>query len=417
MGELRDGWRLVLAALIGIACGVTGLFFYSAGIFLKPIAAEFGWSRTALSSVNLVAAVALAATAPFVGLIADRIGARVIALVSGIGLCVGFLLLSRTPGHLPTFLALIALAVLLGAGASPVVFTRLINQRFDKARGTALGLAQMATGIAGALLPPLLLPYVAQHGWRAGYVALAVVSLASLPLVLLLIGRTSTSMHPAKEAAGKAAAAKAVGVTLREAVATCTFSSIGVVLVFAAIGIGGMIVHLVPMLTDAGLTPARAGAAASLMGIAIILGRAFTGVIVDRVFAPRVAMVAFTLAACGCWLLAWGGSSWAAAAACLVGLAMGAEIDLISYFVARYFGLAAYGSIYGWLYAVFMIGTSIGPLIAGAAFDRAGNYDAAVTILGTSLALAAVATLLLGPFPSWTQSSDLTGARSSARRA
>lgn len=161
-----------------------------------------------------------------------------------------------------------------------------------------------------------------------------------------------------------------------------------------------MIVHLVPMLTDAGLTPARAGAAASLMGVAIILGRAFTGVIVDRVFAPRVAMAAFILAACGCGLLAWGGSPWAAAAGCLVGLAMGAEIDLISYFVARYFGLASYGSIYGWLYALFMIGTSIGPLIAGAAFDRAGNYDSAVTILGASLATAAVATLFLGPFPS-----------------
>src|SRR5690348_17004466 len=144
MVELRDGWRIVLAALVGIAFGVTGLFFYSAGVFLKPIASDFGWSRAALSSVNLVAAVSLAITAPFMGWIADRVGARAITLVSGVGLAVGFALLSRSPNSFPTFLALIAVAVLLGAGASPVAFTRLVNLQFEKCRGTALGLAQMA---------------------------------------------------------------------------------------------------------------------------------------------------------------------------------------------------------------------------------------------------------------------------------
>jgi MFS family permease len=403
VAELRGGWRIVLAALVGIAFGVTGLFFYSAGIFLKPVSAEFGWSRAALSAVNLVAALSLAGTAPFVGWVVDRVGVRVVALVSSCGLAAGFLLLSMAPGSLPFFLLLIGMTALLGAGASPVGFTRLVNLWFDKARGTALGLAQMATGIAGALLPPLLAPYVAEHGWRAGYVALAVVALASGPLVVLLIGRSglaSSSTSPSDRSPGPRALTSAPwGMTLTEALHTPVFFTLAAVFVLAAIGVGGMIVHLVPMLTDAGLTPAHAGAVAGLLGLAIIFGRAVTGVIVDRVFAPRVAFVAFALAACGCWLLAWGGALWAAGAAVLVGFAMGAEVDLISYLVARYFGLASYGRIYGWLYAVFMVGTSIGPVLAGAAFDRFGNYDVALAVLGSALALAAAATLRLAPFP------------------
>jgi MFS family permease len=390
LAELRAGWRIILAALIGIAFGVTGLFFYSAGIFIKPVAGELGWSRAAVSSVTVVAGLSLAATAPFVGWVVDRLGVRVVALAAGIGLAMGFLLLSRAPPSMTVYLGLIALTVLLGAGASPVAYTRLVNLWFERARGTALGLAQMATGIAGALIPPLLTPYVAERGWRAGYVALAIVALASVPVVLILIGRAS--LPPAARPATS-------GLMLREAVRSPVFMVLAALFVFAAIGIGGMIVHLVPMLTDAGLSPVRAGAVAGLLGFAIIFGRAATGIVVDRVFAPRVACVAFALAACGCWLLAWGGAEWAAVAAVLVGLAMGAEVDLISYLVARYFGLGAYGSIYGWLYAVFMVGSSIGPVIAGAAFDRWGNYDVGIAVLGSSLAIAAVIALRLRPFP------------------
>jgi MFS family permease len=393
--ELRRGWRIIAGSLLGIAFGVTGLFFYSAGVFLKPISAEFGWTRTAISSVNLVAALTLAGTAPLVGWLVDRFGVRAIVVASNCGLACGFLLLSTSQGSFPAYLALIALTLLLGAGAAPVVFTRLVNLWFDRGRGTALGLAQMATGIAGAVIPPLLAPYVEQNGWRNGYHALAVVALASMPVVLLLLGR-STERSPTSTTGSPM---PLPGLTLQEAVRTSAFRALALMIACAAIAVGGVIVHLVPMLTDAGLTPERAGGIAGLLGLAIIVGRAATGMIVDRVFAPRVAFVIFLVSAGGCWLLAWGGVAWAAPAAILVGLAMGAEVDLISYFVARYFGLAHYGRIYGWFYAVFMFGTAAGPLIAGAAFDRYGDYSAALVVLGAALAAASVLSWWLRPFP------------------
>jgi cyanate permease len=276
---------------------------------------------------------------------------------------------------------------------------------FDNARGTALGLAQTATGFAGALIPPLLVPYVAEHGWRQGYVALALVAFLSMPVVLLLIGDLRRQAHAGQPRT------MTTGLTVGQAIRTPVFGMLAIVIGLAAIGIGGVIVHLVPMLTDAGLTPAQAGQIAGFLGIAIILGRVLTGIAVDRVFAPRVGMVVFALAACGCGLLSWGGAAMAPWAAVLIGLAMGAEVDLISYLIARYFGLIAYGRIYGWLYAVFMIGTSIGPVIAGAAFDRFGNYQLGMLMLGAALALASLGTLRLQPFPQAHISRSRPGAR------
>jgi MFS family permease len=271
--ELRQGWRIVLGSLFGIAFGVTGLLFYSTGIFLKPVAQEFGWSRAAASTVNLVAALALAITAPFVGRLVDRFGARTVAFMSSLGLAVGFFALSRSPASLPIYLLLVGLTVLLGSGASPVAYTRLINTWFDQARGTALGLAQMATGLAAALLPVLLVPYIAQYNWRNAFIALGFVALLSAPAVLLLIGRAATA--PVRLTAALNAAS---GVTLKAAVRTSAFLTTAAMLAFAAVGVSGIIVHMIPLLSDAGVPPARASAIAGLLGVGVIVGRALTGI-------------------------------------------------------------------------------------------------------------------------------------------
>ena len=377
------GWRVVLASLSGIAFGVTGLFFYSTGIFLKPVAGEFGWNRAAASAVPLIAALALAITAPFVGTVVDRVGTRIVAIVSGIGLALGFWLLSHSPPRISALTSASSWWLCCWVPEPRRSCTRAyINLHFRRSRGAALGIAQTATGIAGALIPALLIPYVGLHGWRAGYRALALCAIASLPITLLLLGRL-----PAPVAQDPRSVAPA-GLTFADAMHTSVFYVLVVMLAFAAVGVGGIIVHLAPMLSDAGMAPARAGAVASALGFGIIIGRVSTGFLVDRLFAPRVAFFAFTLAAGGCVVLAYGQAYWAVAATVMVGLAMGAEIDLISYLVARYFGLVAYGRIYGWLYAVFMVGTSIGPIVAGAAFDRFGNYRLAAMGLGGCLAVA-----------------------------
>jgi len=109
-------------------------------------------------------------------------------------------------------------------GAAPVSFTRLINMRFNRARGTALGLAQMATGLAAALIPPLLIPYIAQHGWRAGYIALAISALSSMPTIILLIGRENSMPSGTLPSMGKP-----IDLAFSQAVRTTVFVNLGTV--------------------------------------------------------------------------------------------------------------------------------------------------------------------------------------------
>ncbi len=89
----------------------------------------------------------------------------------------------------------------------------------------------------------------------------------------------------------------------------------------------------------------------------------------------------------------------AVVAAFAIGFAMGAEVDLIGYLVARYFGMTAYGAIYGWQYAMFMIGLAASPLLAGMVYDARGNYGFALIGAAILLAFAAVLATRLPAFP------------------
>ena len=158
--EFQRGFRVLVAAFLGISIGITSLYFYTVGLFIKPLQAEFDWSRSAISSAILAGAAVLAATSPRVGALADRFGVRLVAGLSSS--FAGFLLLT-------------ILLHVLGAGTTPVVFTRMVNQWFDKARGLALGIALAGTGITGALAPRLIAGFLEEHGWRTRYPVVALV--------------------------------------------------------------------------------------------------------------------------------------------------------------------------------------------------------------------------------------------------
>jgi MFS family permease len=161
----------------------------------------------------------------------------------------------------------------------------------------------------------------------------------------------------------------------------------------------GCVVHLAPMLTDRGGTAAQAALATSLLGLALLVGRLISGYSLDRFFAPRVAMVFFGAAALGISLL-WRAPVGRTAylAAFLVGLGAGAEVDIIAFLHSRYFGLLAFGEIYGYAFASFAMAGALGPLLMGLGFDHTGSYGS--VLIGFLIAtLVAMATMLkLGPY-------------------
>lgn len=385
--EFRRGGLVLLASFLGVGVGVSSLLYYAAGVFVRPLEAAFGWSRAEISAAGLFSTLVLAAASPFIGLLIDRIGIRVVALFSLLAFAAGLFALSAMQGSLLSFYAITILTALLAAGSSPVTFTRAVNGWFVQSRGLALGLALVGTGVAGILAPRLLTPYVAEEGWRAGYRVLAMAVLISTPIVVSLLRE------------GKGVTAQARVSAAQPRLGPPVFLLLTAIFFLVAMAVGGMIVHFIPMLLDEGLSAGSAGGAAAVIGLSVVLGRVITGLLIDRFFAPHVARILFGFAAAGCLAFVGFGPSVAFVTALALGFTMGAEVDLIGYLVARYYALEQYGSIYGRLYAVFLLGAGLSPVLAGWTYDAHGGYGLALLAASVLLAAAAFVASWLPPFP------------------
>lgn len=383
MNEFRRGWPTLFGSFIGIAAGVSSTFFYSLGIFLKPVGATFGWSRGEASLGPLVGTLAAAIAAPLTGRLIDRIGPVAMALVGMVLLAAGFALLGTATAGLLSFLLIIGVMSLVNVGSSPMSYSRLLVADFDRHRGIALGIALTGTGLGAALLPALLVPFIAAHGWRAGYLKLAVgVLIAWIPVALLIRGR--------------AAAVPRIVPTLQSTVGVWrdpVFRLMVAIFFLAAVAVLGTVVHFVAMLTDAGIRPDRAGKLAGIIGLSVIGGRVIAGLLLDRLPAHWVTAGLFLGSGLGMLWLAVGGTSAALPGALAIGLGVGAEVDLIAYLVSRHFPSARYGVFYGGVYGAFLVGGAVGPALVGILFDVSGGYPAPLVVCAVCLATASLLAL------------------------
>ncbi len=374
--ELAAGWLIVLAAALAIGVGTMGIGFYSLGLFVKPLQAEFGWSRAEVSGAATFQQFGIFLSAPLVGWLADRWGARPIAVLSFIATPLALLALSRTSGSVLAWDALWLLVSLAGAGTTPAIWARIVSLRFDHARGLALGLMLMGTGTAAILAPALLGPVFAQSGWRTAVMIMAAATLLIGLPASLLIG-TADKPSPGTKAKGRFEANRQ------------TLMLLAIAFLLGLI-VAGLIVHLVPMLVDRGMAAADAAQVAAGVGVAVLVARLVVGYLFDRFHAPYVAAL-FLLSPVAAALLLYGGGP-VLPAALMLGLAAGAEVDMLAYFTGRYAALANYGATYGGVLGVFCLGAGLGPMLFGKAYDALGGYDAA--LLSSAVVLMAVVALI-----------------------
>jgi MFS family permease len=152
------------------------------------------------------------------------------------------------------------------------------------------------------------------------------------------------------------------------------------------------------MLGDRGITAQTAALGSSVVGAAVLIGRVGSGYLLDRIFGPRLAVIFFAGAALGIGLLLLGTQPAAVAGAFLVGLGLGAEVDVIAFLTGRYFGLRAFGKVYSSAFAAFALAAALGPLIMGAGFDRTGSYRGPLVAFFAANLLAAFLMSRLGPY-------------------
>lgn len=400
IAELGTGLRFIVIAFIGVAIGVSTTFLLSLSIFIKPISEEFGWGRGTVSMAPLMVNLTLAALSTQVGRLVDRFGSMPVAVTSTAAYAVALAALSFFAADFWSFFGIVLVMAIVCAGSAPLPYTKLLVTAFDRGRGMALGIALSGTGVGSALISAFLAPRVEADGWRGGYLALSLCVATGLLLMTLL---WMTAPPRLKErllmdrasAAGEPLAAGAPALPLSR---DRNFWLLGLSFFLAAVGVLTLVAHFIPMLTDAGMTLGDAGRLAGGIGVAMIAGRVITGVLLDHIKAEALGAALFSIAACGMMLLALGGKGFALPAALIAGFGVGAEVDVMAYLAGKYFGVKRYGAAYGGLYAMFIVGTSVGPAIAGFLFDWTGTYTHAL-LLATACLLAAAIVLILLPGP------------------
>lgn len=374
--EFKDNWQVLLGATLGIAGGFASLYFYSAGTLLKPMVEEFGWTRAQASLGAIMIALANCFAIPLAGRLVDRAGPVRPALAAMVALAIGFLALAFLTDSLATFLLLSFLTTSVAAPSNALSFNRIVLARFQRNRGLALGIALTGTGFGAAALPLLLVPFVATHGWRAGYVALAALVVPFLVAAAVCL-RGYRHVRPPAEIR-----------PLRQALTTRPFWTLALIVFLVAAAELGTVYHLVPLLLDRGMTPGEAGILAFWLGIAVIAGRIVSGWLLDRYDAGVVTASLLSLAALGMLLLAHGSAAALWPGVLLAGLGLGTESDLIAFLVARRFGLKSFGTIYGAVFIAHVVGAGIGPVAAGAFFDWSGSYTIWLVVAAAALLAA-----------------------------
>ena len=386
--ELTSGWSLLLTATIACGTGVSSLIYYSFGLFVTPLQQAFHWSRGEVSTTLLYGSVGLVLAAPVLGWLIDRLGARRVALVAVPCFVAVLLVLSRFDGSRALFYGLFFALNVAGIGTSSILYTRAVAGSFHAARGMALGITLAGPGTAAIVLPLLMQSVIADYGWRIGFVTLAMLALVPWPLVYFWLKPRGGQAH-------LDTGAEVPGMGRREALSTRVFWTLAIGFAATAVACSALVVHMVPMLRDAGLEQVHAARIAALIGIGVIIGRIGIGALVDRMFAPYVAAAIFLVTAGGCALLMNGGASYAPQAAFLIGFALGAEVDLLAFLTSRYFGLRHYGFIYATVYACFWLSSSLGPAIAGRLFDHYGDYQTTLAMVIGLMVFGALASVSL----------------------
>ena len=387
------GWRVVAAAYFGVMVGFGSLLVFTFGIFLKPLSAEFGWSRESVSAAFGFAALTVAVCSPPLGHLLDRFGPRKIVLPCMAVFGLAFASLSLLTPSLAHLYATFVVIGIVGNGTTQMGYSRAVSTWFDHRRGLALSLVMAGVGTGAMLFPPLAQRLISGFGWRFAY--------ASLGGVILLFGIPLTALFVREKPQDHSMVQHALdGVAVAAGLRSRAFWIIVATLFLGSMSVNGAITHLSPLLTDRGISAGTAALAASTLGLASFCGRLFTGYLLDRFFAPRVGLSLLVGTAAGILLLATARSAPAGLmAAALIGFGLGGEADITPYLLTRYFGLRSFSTLYGFTWTAYAIAGAIGPVVMGRAYDATGSYTTLLTMLALATFVSASLFAFLPRYP------------------
>jgi MFS family permease len=396
--EFAHSWRAVVATFVGMGLGVQGLSFYSFGVFITPLAKSFGWSLSAVASWFLFVSIGKMIFQPFVGLLADRIGAvrTIVVAIPLYAVMLGSVALLT--GGVWIFYAIAFTAGVVGTGLSQVTYARVITSRFNAGRGSALGIMSAGVALSSIVGPRLMQIIIDSRGWRTGFLFLAGTTLVAWPVM----GRWLKIRDPgtAKKLGGQVPGYELLDVIRRP---PFWILCVGFLLSCVALGTAA---SLVPFFTHNGISRANAANLMGLFGVSSLVGRIVFGYAIDRFHVASAFAFTTFLQSCTMVMLWVVRTDYAVMTIIVLGFSIGGEVACGSYAVARYFGLRAFGQIFGWLYIPCAIGAGIAPPIFNWLFELTGNYDRSFQVFAALGFVAAALFASLSRYPFFNQAAQ-----------
>lgn len=370
-GELLRNRRVLLAAGLGMVVGLQ-MFSYITSIFAPFLIKEFNWARSTFALIGFTMLVTLP-TMPVAGRLADRFGAKRMALIGVLLLPVVIWSFSRLDGQFSNYFICSAGVMAVGCLTSPVTYTRLIVEKFEKARGLALTIVMSAPALTGIFLPPFLTDFMADHGWRDAYQLLAGFVLVAGLIAIAFIPKGCGEAPPRKLKVESAPRER----HFREVLVTPAFWAIfaGVLLTTLHTPLHGS--QFVVLLNEQGFDGMAAARMVQVYSFGTLIGRIVCGLALDHFPSRIVATVSMMLPAFGLALLASPfDAAWTVGMAVfLVGVTVGAEGDLLSFLVGRYFRMEIFGTALGMCYCALYIASLSGVMLNSALLKAYDTFN------------------------------------------
>jgi MFS family permease len=386
------GWFVVAGTFavtfVGFGCA------YSFSAFLLPLQHDFAASRGSISLVFSIAGFFYFGLGVISGPLADRYGARLLAVVGMIITGAGLVAASLAQTLLQVYLAY-GLGVGLGIGCSYVPAVAAVQRWFLRRRGFASGLAVSGIGVGTLVVPPIAKLMIDALDWRETYLILGIVAFVIGAGLALLIeddpGRRGLGVDGDPPAVD--AAAPSEGSALRSVITSRRFFGLYAACFICSFGLFVPFVHLVPYALDHGIASSAAVLLVGAIGVGSTAGRFLLGGMADRLGRPLSFLIMFVGMGLSFVIWLFATSLWPLAAFALVyGIFYGGFVALAPAVVIDYFGSRQASSLIGIVYTSVAFGTLIGPSAAGFVFDVSHSYTLPILL---SIGVYVVATAVL----------------------
>jgi len=394
------GYNIVAAGFLIQAVCIGAMFTY--GVFFKELQEEFGWSRALISGASSLAFLVMGSGGIIAGSLNDRIGPKIIMVVSGTSLGLGYILMSRL--EMPWQLYLLYGGLVgIGFSAHDVITLSTVVRWFIKRRGMMSGFVKVGTGAGQFLLPIIAAALIALLGWRNAYLIIGVVSLAALVALAQLMKRDPQDIGLLPDGgshynSNSKSWTETHSLPMRAAARTKQFWTICIAEFTIFSCLLTTIIHITPHARDQGLQPASAAAVLSTIGGVSIIGRIVMGSANDKIGGKRSMIICFILLIISLFWLQMASNAWMLFFfAIIYGFAHGGFFTVMSPTVAEFFGTGSHGVLFGTVLFSGTIGGSVGPLLAGYIFDVTGSYQAAFITLTALAFIGMVLITILRP--------------------